>query len=77
MRKAFREAEPAAALHDNEGDFLRLAAGLENGKPVFSLDQIIQQLTSGTAWDGAPGHPVPRAGVGTITYAFFNSAAEV
>jgi serralysin len=54
------------------------AAALENGKPVFTLEQIIHQLTTADiAWTGAPGNPVPRAGVGTITYAFFNTAAEV
>jgi serralysin len=65
------------ALHDRDGDVVRLAAALENGKPVFSLDQIIQQLTSGTGWTGAQGNPAPRAGVGTITYAFFNTASQV
>jgi len=54
------------------------AAALQNGKPVFTLEQIIQQLTrADIAWTGGPGNPTPRAGVGTITYAFFNSVGEV
>ncbi len=83
MRKAFRDAETQAApaLRDHDGDILRgwgANALVINGKTVFTLPQIIQQLTaSGTAWDGAPGHPTPRAGIGTITYAFFNQASEV
>jgi serralysin len=70
MRKGFR----AAAIRDqNPEDVLA-----PNGKPIFTLDQVIQQLTAtNQAWDGAPGHPTPRAGVGTITYAFFNSPFEV
>ncbi|HYJ53626.1 MAG TPA: matrixin family metalloprotease, partial [Allosphingosinicella sp.] len=56
----------------------RQAVLAPNGKPIFTLEQVIAQLTkSHQAWDGAQGHPTPRAGVGTITYAFFNSAAEV
>ena len=65
------------AIHDRDGDVVRAALEI-NGKPVFTLEQIIEQLTTAnTAWDGAPGHPTPRAGVGTITYAFFNFAFEV
>jgi serralysin len=72
----------APALQDHDGDIVRLAAAataaLENGKPVFTLDQIIHQLTTADiAWTGGIGNPVPRAGIGRITYAFFNNAAEV
>jgi serralysin len=84
MRRTFRDAGPAAgpALLDHDGDIVRLAAAttaaLENGKPVFTLDQIINQLTrADIAWTGGPGNPTPRAGVGAITYAFFNVASEV
>lgn len=80
MRRTFRDVEPVAgpALHGHDGDVVRLAAALENGKPVFTLPQVIQQLTTADiAWIGGPGNPVPRAGIGTITYAFFNNAAEV
>ena len=80
MRRISRDAGIAAApaLHEHDGDLVRRAAALQNGKPVFTLEQIIQQLTaSGTAWNGVGDNPVPRAGLGTITYAFFNSAFEV
>jgi hypothetical protein len=80
MRKVLREPETAraAAIHDFDGDAVRQAVLAPNGKPIFTLDQVIQQLTAiNQAWDGAPGHPTPRAGVGTITYAFFNSPFEV
>jgi serralysin len=49
-----------------------------NGKPIYTIEQVIAQLTrSGTAWNGTVGNPVPSAGLGTISYAFFNNAAEV
>ena len=71
MRKGFR-----AAIREREE--FRDAALAPNGKPIYTLEQVIAQLTaSHQAWDGAPGHPTPKAGVGTITYAFFNSAFEV
>ena len=79
MRKILGNAgtAAAAALHDHDGDVVRQALEI-NGKPVFTLEQIIQQLTTADiAWTGAPGNPTPSAGVGTITYAFFNSAFEV
>ena len=71
--------EPAAGpvLRDHDGDLVRSIEAEINGKPVFSLPQIIQQLTSGAAWNGTPGNPAPRAGLGTITFAFFNNASEV
>jgi serralysin len=80
MRKAFRDAGTAAGpvLYDHDGDVVREAVLAPNGKPIFTLEQIIDQLTTAnTAWDGAPGHPTPRAGAGTITFAFFNNASEV
>ena len=79
MRKVLRDAGylAAPALHDRDGDVVRAALEI-NGKPVFTLEQIIGQLTrADIAWTGAPGNPTPRAGVGTITYAFFNSPFEV
>jgi serralysin len=49
-----------------------------NGKPVFTLDQIIHQLTRGSGvWNGLGSNPVPNAGLGTITYGFFDSASQV
>jgi serralysin len=69
----------APVLHDHEADLVRsIEAEVINGKPVFTLEQIINQLTrADIAWTGAPGNPTPRAGAGTITYAFFNTASEV
>lgn len=49
----------------------------QNGKPVFTIEQIIGQLTSGAAWNGIGNNPVPSAGLGTITYGFFDLAAQV
>ncbi|HVQ07949.1 MAG TPA: M10 family metallopeptidase C-terminal domain-containing protein [Allosphingosinicella sp.] len=79
MRKAVRDAETTPVLHDHEADIVRsVAVEFINGKPVFTLDQIINQLTrADIAWTGGAGNPTPRAGVGTITYAFFNTAGEV
>jgi serralysin len=80
MPKPLRQAEAAraAALLDHDGDVLRQGVLAPNGKPILALDQVIGKLTaSHQAWDGAPGHPTPRAGAGTITYAFFNFASEV
>lgn len=73
-----RDTVPGAvAIHD--ADVIREAITAPNGKEIFTLDQVIDQLTrANTAWvGGGGGNPTPRAGVGTITYAFFNSAAEV
>jgi serralysin len=80
MRRTFRDADAVAApaFHDREADLIRSIEAEINGKPVFTLEQIIHQLTTADiAWTGAPGNPTPRAGAGTVTYAFFNSAAEV
>jgi len=75
MRKGFRAI---AQFGNRDGDEFRQAVLAPNGKPILALDQVIQHLTaSHTSWDGANGHPAPRAGIGTITYAFFNSSFEV
>ena len=82
MRKGFLENEtgtaaPMPVLHDYEADVVREAVNAPNGKPIFSLDQIIQQLTtSHTSWTGG-SFPTPRAGVGTITFAFFETDTQV
>lgn len=50
----------------------------DNGKPILTLPEIIDKLTrTGDAWDGVGGNPAPKAGIGTITYAFFNTATQV
>ncbi|TMJ19752.1 MAG: serine 3-dehydrogenase [Alphaproteobacteria bacterium] len=80
MRKPLRqaEAERLAAVPDLGEDVFRHGVLAPNGKPILDLPQVIQKLTaSHQAWDGAPGHPIPHAGLGTVTYAFFNSSAEV
>jgi serralysin len=80
MRKGFSRGSRAAApaFRGDEGEVFRQAVLAPNGKPIFTLEQVIAQLTmSHQAWDGGPGHPTPRAGLGTITYAFFNFASEV
>jgi len=54
------------------------AALEQNGKPVYTLDQIIYRLTiSGTAWNGVGSNPIPAFGLGTITYGFFDFAHQV
>ncbi|HEV2817868.1 MAG TPA: M10 family metallopeptidase C-terminal domain-containing protein [Allosphingosinicella sp.] len=85
MRRALQRFEFDAAWAYRDGGFGAQAAGiagpdsaLQNGKPVFTIEQIIHQLTrSGTAWNGLGSNPVPNAGLGTITYAFFDSAVQV
>ena len=63
--RAPAESEPSAA------------SVLLNDKPVYTLEQIIQQLTRSTYdWTGG-SNPTPVAGVGTITYGFFDFAAQV
>ena len=63
--RALAESEPSSAVV------------LQNGKPVFTLEQIIQQLTRSTYdWTGG-SNPTPVAGVGTITYGFFDFASQV
>ena len=58
MRKAFRDdwTVSAPVLHDNDADVVREAVmPRPNGKPIFTLEQIIDQLTTAnTAWNGAP-----------------------
>ena len=86
MRKAFSQNEMlmAPTLRDRDDDVVRAAiagpsgVNAPNGKPIFTLDQIIHQLTmAGTAWTGVGGNPMPRAGIGTVTFAFFDTAAQV
>src|SRR6218665_861749 len=82
MRKAFRDdwTVQAPVLHEYAADVVRGAvnANAPNGKPIFTLDQIINQLTTADiAWVGGAGNPTPRAGVGTITFAFFDTASQV
>ncbi|HST37356.1 MAG TPA: M10 family metallopeptidase [Allosphingosinicella sp.] len=63
-----------------EGDIVRSAIGAiaPNGKPIFTIDQVVSQLTrSGTAWNGIGANPVPAGGLGVISYAFFDFAAQV
>jgi len=79
MRKPLRNFGHDAVLasHDYE-ERAGWAALVQNGKPVYTLEQIIQQLTrAGTAWIGGASNPAPNAGVGTITYGFFDTAAQV
>ena len=80
MRKTLRSEEKAAAppIRDNEADVIRLAVTAPNGKEIFSLSQVIDQLTRpNVAWTGDGFNPLPVAGPGTITFAFFNNASEV
>ena len=70
--------EPLLDRHEHAGDIVHwVDATAPNGKPIYTIEQVVQQLTrSGTAWNGV-SNPVPIAGLGTIAYGFFNSAAEV
>jgi serralysin len=78
IRKAFREDGPAPAIQNFDGDVIREAVNAPNGKPIFTLEQIIDQLTTANiAWVGGAGNPTPRAGIGTITFAFFDTASQV
>ena len=80
MRNAGRNAKFHLSLASSEHDagVERWAGALQNGKPVFTLEQIVHQLTiSGTAWNGIGSNPVPTAGLGTITYGFFDVALQV
>jgi serralysin len=80
MRKAFPDAWTAGTplLHDYDGDILGEALNAPNGKPIFTLDQVIHQLTTADVeWTGVNGNPTPRAGIGTITFAFFDVASQV
>jgi serralysin len=79
MRITGRNAryQPALAAPELEAD-IDWAAVLQNGKPVFTLEQIVHQLTiSGTAWNGIGNNPVPTGGLGVIRYAFFDTASQV
>jgi serralysin len=85
MRKAFQRSEFDPALvsrdddfHEREAAVAGSAAVLQNGKPVFTIEQVVQQLTrTGEVWNGVGSNPVPNAGLGTITYAFFDFAGQV
>ncbi len=81
MRKSLRSEEKQAApppIRDNEGDVVRQAVTAPNGKEIFTLPQIIDQLTKANiAWTGVDGNPLPKGGPGTITFAFFETAAQV
>src|SRR5688500_5651936 len=80
MRKALQQQgfEPFAT-REYDGDIVRAAAAnAPNGKPIFTIEQVISQLTrTGTAWNGVGSNPVPNAGLGTITYGFFDFASQV
>lgn len=71
--------ESHGALADGGAALDRVAfAAMQNGKPVFTIEQVVNQLTRpGVAWTGIGANPTPSAGIGTITYAFFDSAAQV
>lgn len=81
MRKTLREGAKTTerlALRENDGDVVRQSVLAPNGKEIFSLEQVIDQLTRpNVAWTGVGSNPAPRAGVGTITFGFFESALQV
>lgn len=81
MRNFGRNAKylPMLASPELEAGIGRWSAVLApNGKPIFTLDQIIHQLTiSNTAWNGIGSNPVPEGGLGTISYGFFDLAIQV
>jgi serralysin len=81
MRDAGRDAKYPLSLAspELEAGVDRWSAALAaNGKPIFTLEQVVHQLTiSGTAWNGIGSNPVPNNGLGTISYGFFDLAAEV
>ena len=81
MRKTLREDAKTTerlALRENDGDVVRAAVTAPNGKEIFSLNQVIDQLTrANIAWTGVGGNPMPKAGPGTITFAFFETANQV
>jgi len=69
-------------LRDNDGDVVRQSVLAPNGKEIFTLPQIIDQLTRpNVAWAtgeiGIGFNPMPKAGPGTITFAFFDDASQV
>jgi len=85
MRKALQNPDFESLLEPRERArefgadiFDPVSVNAANGKPIFTIEQVAQQLTrSGTAWNGVGANPVPNGGLGTISYAFFNNAAEV
>jgi len=81
MRNAGRIAkyQPSLASPEFEAGIGRWSAVVAaNGKPIFTLDQIVHQLTiSGTAWNGIGSNPVPNGGLGTISFGFFDLASQV
>jgi len=81
MRKALQNTgfRPLPGTHEHDGAIVGwVAANAPNGKPIFTIEQVIQQLTrTGLAWNGIGGNPVPSAGLGTISYAFFDFAFQV
>jgi serralysin len=81
MRNAGRNAKYQLSLAspELEAGIGRWSATLAaNGKPIFTLDQVVHQLTiSGTAWNGIGSNPVPSGGLGTISYGFFDLVSQV
>ena len=80
MRQAGRNARfrPLAAAPEKDPGIGGWGVEFQNGKPVFTIEQIVHQLTrTGLAWNGIGANPVPSAGLGTITYGFFESGAQV
>jgi serralysin len=85
MRKALPRSEfdpvpgpRTEIVRERDAAIAGSAATAINGKPVFTIDQIIAQLTrSHTAWNGVGSNPVPLAGLGTITFGFFENSFDV
>lgn len=85
MRKALPKPEfdlvqswRGDVFHDYDASIAGSEALTQNGKPVFTIEQIVAQLTrSGTAWNGVGNNPVPFAGLGTITFGFFENSFQV
>ena len=80
MRNSGRNAKlvPFNAWAESEAGLEPWPAEVQNGKPVFTLEQILGQLTrAGSAWTGIGPNPMPIAGPGTITYGFFDVASQV
>ena len=81
MRKILREDAKTTerlALREYDGDVVRQAVTAPNGKEIFSLAQVIDQLTrANIAWTGVAGNPAPKAGPGLITFGFFETALQV
>jgi serralysin len=76
--RPIKQMQNPAFVESDAGADRSAVAALQNGKPVFTIEQIIQQLTrTGLAWNGIGGNPAPNAGLGTITYGFFDAASQV